>query len=167
LNRTCFNGLYRVNSRGLFNVPHGDQAKDAFFRPDLVLHAHRALRGATILCEDFEGCSSRVLPRDFVYLDPPYAASLNGGQAFQYQADGFGDEEQRRVAELFRRLDRQGAFVMASNADCPFTRSLYHGYRLHELAVTRFIGGRAERRGRAAEIVVTNYEVAAATLPGM
>jgi len=167
LNRTCFNGLYRVNGRGLFNVPYGDQAREAYFQPDLLRRAHLALRGAEISCEDFAACAERARPGDFVYLDPPYAAGLNGGPGFKYQPDGFSLEEQHRVADLFRRLDARGCLVMASNADCPLTRELYRGYHVDELRVTRFIGGCLARRGRAAEIVVRNYPGRRDALPGL
>ncbi len=167
LNRTCYNGLYRVNRHGLFNVPYGNQAHTSFFQPTIVRAAHRALQGAEIFCEDFAACAGRVRPGDFVYLDPPYAAGLSDGKAFKYQADGFGEAEQRRVAELFRLLDRRGSLVMASNADCQLTRQLYAGFEIDALSVRRRIGGRQERRGRAAEIVVRNYTGRRGVLPGV
>jgi DNA adenine methylase len=92
---------------------------------------------------------------------------LSDGKAFNYQADGFGEAEQRRVAELFRRLDTRGARVMASNADCQLTRQLYAGFEIDALSVRRRIGGRQERRGRAAEIVVRNYTGRRGVLPGV
>ncbi len=167
LNRTCYNGLYRVNRHGLFNVPYGNQAHTSFFQPTIVRAAHRALQGAEISCEDFEACAGRVRTGDFVYLDPPYAAGLREGETFKYQADGFGEDEQRRVAELFRLLDQRGSLVMASNADCPLTRQLYAGFEIDALSVRRRIGGRQERRGRAAEIVVRNYTGRSGVLPGV
>lgn len=167
LNRTCYNGLYRVNRHGLFNVPYGNQAHTSFFQPTIVRAAHRALQGAEIFCEDFEACAGRVRPGDFVYLDPPYAAALRDGKAFKYQANGFGEAEQRRVAEIFRLLDQRGALVMASNADCQLTRQLYAGFEIDALSVRRRIGGRQERRGRAAEVVVRNYTGRRGVLPGV
>ena len=167
LNRTCFNGLYRVNRHGLFNVPYGSQDHTTFFQPTVIRKAHRALLGAEIVCEDFEACLGRARARDLVYLDPPYAASLNEGRAFKYRADGFGEADQRRVADLFRRLDGQGCLVMASNADCELTRRLYAGFEITELSVGRRIGGRPERRGRAAEIVIRNYSGERGLLPGL
>jgi hypothetical protein len=98
---------------------------------------------------------------------PPYAAALRDGEAFKYQADGFGEAEQRRVAELFRLLDRRGCLVMASNADCQLTRQVYAGLEIDALSVRRRIGGRQERRGHAAEIVVRNYTGRRGVLPGV
>ena len=168
LNRTCYNGLYRVNRHGLFNVPYGNQARTSFFQPTIVRAAHRALQGAEIFCEDFQACARRVRSGDLVYLDPPHAAALRGGEVFKYQADGFGEAEQRRVAELFRLLDRRGCLVMASNADRHLTRRLYAGFEIEALSVRRQIGGRQERRGRAAEIlVVRNLTGRRGMLPGL
>ncbi len=167
LNRTCFNGLYRVNRHGIFNVPYGRQAHTTFFQPAIIRAAHRALRGAELSCEDFEACAARVRPGDFVYLDPPYAVGLNDGEVFNYQAGGFGEGEQRRVAELCRLLDRRGCLVMATNSDCPLTRQLYAGFAIEALSVGRRIGGSQGRRGRAAEIVVRNYAGRRGLLPGM
>jgi DNA adenine methylase len=167
LNRTCFNGLYRVNRNGLFNVPYGSQDHTTFFQPTIIREAHRALRGAEVLCEDFEACAGRAQAGDFVYLDPPYAAGLNEGRGFKYQAGGFGETQQRRVADVFRRLDSRGCLVMASNADCELTRQLYAGFEIAKLSVRRRIGGTQDRRGRAAEIVVRNYTGQRGVLPGL
>lgn len=166
LNRTGFNGLFRVNRHGLFNVPYGNQAHMSFFQPTIIRAAHRALRIAEIFCEDFEGCAARVRSGDFVYLDPPYAVGLNDGEPFKYQADGFGEAEQRRVADFFRSLDRRGCLVMANNADCALTRQLYAGFEIEALSVGRRIGGR-QGRGHAAEIVVRNYTGRRGMLPGL
>jgi DNA adenine methylase len=167
LNRTCYNGLYRVNRHGLFNVPYGSQAQTTFLQPTIIRAAHRGLRGAEIVCEDFEACAGRARAGDFVYLDPPYAASLRDGKRFAYQAGGFDEDAQRRVAELFRLLARRGCFMMASNADCELTRRLYAGFEIDALSVPRKIGGREGRRGRAAEIVVRSYTGRRGQLPGL
>jgi DNA adenine methylase len=167
LNRTCFNGLYRVNRHGLFNVPYGRQENTTFFQPSAIRDAHRALRGAEILVEDFEACAERARSGDLVYLDPPYPAGPGGDTSFDYQPDGFGEEEQGRVAALFRTLDRRGCLVMASNADTPLTRRLYQGFEIVGFSVRRAIGGHPTRRGRAAEIVVRNYTGRRDSLPGL
>jgi len=167
LNRTCFNGLYRVNRHGLFNVPYGRQAHTTFLHPPAIRAAHQALQGVEVLCEDFEACASRARAGDFVYLDPPYPEGLNRGRSFKYQALGFGPEDQIRVAALFRLLDARGCLVMASNADTPLTRQAYAGYEVQGFTVARGIGGSQARRGRAAEIVVRNYTGRRGALPGI
>jgi DNA adenine methylase len=164
LNRTCFNGIYRLNSHGLFNVPYGSQAHTSFFHPEAIRRAHRALPGTEIRCRDFEAAAGEARRGDFVYLDPPYAAS---GRTFNYQAEAFGEAEQRRVGEVFRRLDARGCLVMASNADCELTRQLYAGFEVEALSVIRQVGGHAGRRGRAREIVVRNYGGRRNALPGV
>jgi DNA adenine methylase len=167
LNRTCFNGLYRVNHHGVFNVPYGRQAHTTFFHPSAVREASRTLQGAEILCEDFEACAGRARAGDFVYLDPPYPVGLNEAKPLKYQAGGFGEEEQRRVAALFRVLTGRGCLVMASNADTPLTRQLNEGFEVVALSVARGIGGRGARRGRAAEVLVRNYAGRRGALPGV
>lgn len=167
LNRTCFNGLYRVNRHGLFNVPYGRQEHTTFFQPTAIRDAHRALRKAEIHCEDFAACAARARAGDLVYLDPPYPVGLRASISFEYQAGGFDEGEQRRVAAIFRALDERGCLIMASNADTPLTRQLYAGFEVVSLSVTREIGGRKSRHGLAAEIVVRNYPGRRGTLPGL
>ncbi len=164
LNRTCFNGLYRLNRHGLFNVPYGSQAHTSFFQPAAIQQAHRALRGTEIRCRDFEASAAEARRGDFAYLDPPYVAS---GQTFNYQARAFGEAEQRRVAGVFRRLDARGCLVMASNADCELTREIYAGFEVEALSVGRRVGGHAGRRQSAKEIVVRNYSGRRGGLPGV
>jgi DNA adenine methylase len=158
LNRTCFNGIYRVNQKGIFNVPYGNMPDQGFFVPDAIRRAHRALAGAAIACEDFGRCGDRARPGDFVYLDPPYPRGLRGApDPVAYQAGGFSDDEHRRVAALVRDLDRRGVQVMVSNSDCPLTRELFAGLRIDSLSVRRNVGGHSERRGDTRELVVRNY----------
>jgi DNA adenine methylase len=158
LNRTCFNGLYRVNSQGLFNVPYGSQRDRAFFQPEALRGAHRALAGVRITCADFASSMDHVRPRDFVYLDPPYVSGMRAGAGFaSYQAAGFAEQDQRRLATTVRSLDERGAFVMVSNSDGDLPRELYGGLHVETLSVRRQVGGHTGRRGDAAEILVRNY----------
>ena len=159
LNRTCFNGLFRVNRAGLFNVPYGSQQHTTFFQPDSLRRAHVALQNADIACRDFTTCADRARRGDFVYLDPPYVSGLRGDKGFvSYQADGFGEADAQRVAQLFEQLDRQGCKVMLSNPDTAVTRAHYRGFRIESLTVRRQVGGHADRRSPAREIIVRNYK---------
>jgi DNA adenine methylase len=160
LNRTCFNGIYRVNSKGIFNVPYGNMPNQAFYVPDAIRRAHHHLAGAEIFCDDFENCGEPARAGDFVYLDPPYPRGLSGEMfdPVEYQAGGFGEEDHRRVAAFVRRLDQRGVQFMLSNSDCELTRELFAGFRIDTLSVQRCVGGHAERRGIAQEIVVRNFE---------
>jgi DNA adenine methylase len=167
LNRTCFNGMYRVNSKGIFNVPYGNMPHHGFYLPDAIWRAHRDLAGAQLACEDFELCAARAEPGDFVYLDPPYPSGLRGGpfDPVKYQTGGFSVDDHRRVAELVRRLARRGVLFMLSNSDCELTRELFSAFRIDTLSVRRRVGGHAERRGVAQEIIVRNYEGSRNALP--
>ena len=108
----------------MFNVPYGRQAHTTFLQPGALMGAHRALAGVEVVCEDFEACARYVRARDFVYFDPPYVDGLRKAPAFSaYQAGGFDEEAQRRLAALVRRLDERGALVMVSQSDSPLIRS--------------------------------------------
>ncbi len=158
LNRTCFNGLYRVNRSGLFNVPYGSQEHTTFFHPETLRRTSSQLAGVDISWADFVVGAERARSGDFVYLDPPYATGLRGGQGLmRYQAGGFGQTDERRLAEVVRSLDRRGCLVMVSNADTEAVRELYRGFRIDAFTVERRVGGHVGRRGRAREIVVRNY----------
>lgn len=167
LNRTAFNGLFRVNAAGLFNVPYGSMDHSTFFQPQVVWAWHRALAGATLIAADFAGAADRAQAGDLVFLDPPYARGLRSDWRFDYQAGGFGDADHRRVADLMRRLDRRGCRLMVTNSDCDFVRDLYRGFRLERVRVPRHVGGRGTRRGVAAEIVACNYDRREARMPEM
>jgi DNA adenine methylase len=158
LNRTCFNGLYRVNRHGLFNVPYGSQPYTTFFYPETLRSTHRALVGVDISSHDFEVSAERARSGDFVYLDPPYTSGLRGGRgSMRYQAAGFSEADEQRLADVVRQLERRGCLVMMSNADSATTRKLYRGFRIDSFSVGRNVGGHVGRRGVAAEIVVRNY----------
>lgn len=142
LNRTCFNGVYRVNASGRFNVPYGRRRpgeQRGFLFPNAIWAAHYQLAKATVRHEDFEVCAERARARDFIYLDPPYAGLCQGGHS--YNPGGFSDNDQKRVAALMRILDRRGCFVMASNSDSLLARQLYQGFDIQTALVRRHVGG--------------------------
>jgi DNA adenine methylase len=156
LNRTCFNGLYRVNSMGQFNVPPGDcEGPDpAEVCGDLSIAAGY-LRGAgvTLLHGDFEAVLDRARAGDFAYLDPPYDGPCYTG----YQAGGFGRDAQERLAWTYARLDAKGVRCLMSNADTPFVRKVYGGYTTVPVQARRSIAAKGASRGRAAELLIRNY----------
>ncbi|MFQ5896296.1 MAG: DNA adenine methylase, partial [Nitrospinota bacterium] len=139
LNKSCYNGLYRVNRRGLFNVPFGRYAKPTLCDARGLRTASRALRGVTLFAEDFEGCLPRVRPGDFVYFDPPYLPLSPTSQFTSYTEGGFSLAEQKRLAGLFRALDARGALLLLSNSDSQRVRELYAGYRLEVVKAPRAI----------------------------
>jgi DNA adenine methylase len=159
LNRTCYNGLYRVNKRGFFNVPVGRYANPQVLDEEGLRAAARYLRTADVklLCGDFAEAAGLAGPGSFVYMDPPYHGT--GGSFTSYQSGGFGEPEQRRLAEVFGELSRKGAMCLLSNADTPFVRGLYRGrgFRIVPVQASRAINSRGDRRGKVGEVLVRNY----------
>lgn len=160
LNKTCFNGIFRVNQKGEFNVPYG---RDTKTKKDLVLPSREALRnasrvlsGASLSATSYEKAVGRPGKNDFYYLDPPYPP-LNGTSYFtHYTKDRFSEEDQREVAKLAKQLDSGGAKVMVTNADTAEIRHLYKGFRIESISVSRYVTCRA-RKHKVGELIVTNY----------
>jgi DNA adenine methylase len=158
MNKTCFNGVFRVNRKGAFNVPYGDKANPIFPNRRWLEQASVALSGAQLLTAPFETALNKVEDGDFVYLDPPYPP-INGTSYFtHYTADRFGEESQRRLAALVKELDLKGCLFMMTNADTELIRALYKDTRFEftELSVTRYVTCKAKRY-RIGELVITNY----------
>jgi len=162
LNKTCFNGLYRINSRGLFNVPIGSYKRPRIFDEATLRAASLALSDAAISRADFAAVEDRARAGDFIYFDPPYhpVSRTANFTAYALGPDGraaFGIEEQRRLAETFRNLDRKNCHVMLSNSDSGQIRELYRGWRIRIAPARRAINSDARARGAVNEIIVTNY----------
>ncbi|MEK7326433.1 MAG: DNA adenine methylase [Chloroflexota bacterium] len=158
LNKTCYNGLYRVNRRGQFNVPMGSYKNPGIFDPDELRQASRALQNAEIEVAPFAAAARRARKGDFVYFDPPYHPLSSTANFTSYTESAFGEQEQGELAQAFRELDRKGCKVMLSNSWTPFIRNLYKGYRLVEVKAARAINSKAEKRGKVSELVVLNYD---------
>jgi len=164
LNRTCFNGLFRVNSRGGFNVPLGSYKNPTILFEDLLRVDSAVLQNTTIHLGDFMLSEPLVSEDTFVYLDPPYRP-LNRTSSFtQYAKGGFDDDDQRRLAEYYARCDAAGARLMLSNSDPKnidpdddFFDTLYAPYRVDRVPATRMINSDGAGRGEVNEIIVTNY----------
>lgn len=157
LNKTCFNGLHRVNRRGDFNVPAGEYKNPRILDASGLRAASRALAGAEIKCQGFEALVRDAKPGDFVYFDPPYVPVSETASFTSYAKDGFDDEDQVRLRDVFRELDRRGAKLMLSNSDVPRLRELYAGYRVDLVAAPRAINCDASKRGAVTEVVIRNY----------
>jgi len=158
LNRTCFNGLHRVNRRGEFNVPAGRYRNPRILDREGLRIASALLRRAELRCDDFEALVGDARPGDFVYFDPPYHPVSETSRFTDYAAGGFGPDDQTRLRDVFRALDRRGCRLMLSNSDTPFIRDLYRGYRLDLVAAPRAINSDRTRRGPVTEVVVRNYD---------
>lgn len=157
LNKTCYNGLYRENQRGEFNVPFGRYKHPRVCDADNLRAAATALRQAQLKCHDFEKVVESAEADDFVYLDPPYDPLSPTSSFTSYHEEGFGPGEQHRLARVFQELDRCGVNVMLSNSDTPFIRALYEGHVVEKVQAARPINSKAERRGKISELIVRNY----------
>lgn len=157
LNKTCFNGLHRVNRRGEFNVPAGRYKNPRICDEDGLRAASWQLRSAELKHEPFEALLSISRPGDFVYLDPPYEPVSRTASFTGYARGGFSQEDQARLRDVFDELTRRGCRCMLSNSDVPFIRELYRRHRIDTVSAARAVNCNAERRGKVSEVVVRNY----------
>lgn len=153
LNKTCYNGLYRVNKQGKFNVPRGRYKNPAICDADNIRAATEVLKKATIRLYDF----ARIEPSsgDFVYCDPPYDGTFT-----EYAANGFNEAEQKRLRDQALRWVNLGANVMISNADTDLIQELYGGepFRISQVSAPRNINCKSDKRGSANELLITTYD---------
>ena len=154
LNKTCYNGLYRVNSKGHFNVPHGRYKRPTILDAERLREASATL--ARIEATDFEEACARAQPGDFVYLDPPYQPLSETSHFTSYTKDGFGIDEQHRLRAAFDDLTARGVPALLSNSDHPFIRDLYDGYSIEEVAMGRNINSKATERSAISELLIGN-----------
>lgn len=158
LNRTCFNGLYRVNSGGGFNVPMG-RYKDPPILDEANLRAvSDSLASARIRVAHFRETPAYARAGDFIYFDPPYHPLSKTAFFTAYTRGSFGAADQEELAEVYAKLAKRGCRVMLSNSDCPFIRDLYRGFDVRTVMARRSINSNAERRGKIPEVVVLSYE---------
>jgi DNA adenine methylase len=158
LNKTCFNGLYRVNSKGEFNVPMGNYKNPAICSERDLREASKLLKGARIEVAQFYEGIKGAKKGDFVYFDPPYYPISKTSSFTSYTKDAFLEKEQSKLAEVFKELDKKKCHVMLSNSDTDFIKNLYENYDIRKVKATRMINCIAEKRGKINEVVVTNYK---------
>ncbi len=157
LNKTGYNGLWRVNRQGRHNVPFGRYKNPKIVdEPNLYL-VSKTLKKAKIICGDFSLILKHAKPGAFVYFDPPYHPLSALANFTSYTADSFNEKEQIRLAEVFRELDRMGCLLMLSNSDTELVRELYKGYDIRTVWARRNINCRPDSRGPIAELVIRNY----------
>jgi len=157
LNKTCFNGLYRVNSRGFFNVPLGRYKNPNIFNKENLIAVSDALKNTTILCDDFSVCEKIAKAGDFIYFDPPYFPISDTSCFTGYTKEDFGEKEQNKLKDTFIKLSEAGCLVMLSNSSAEFIRNLYSEFNIFEVSAKRFINCVSEGRGPIKELLVTNY----------
>ena len=156
INKHCFNGLYRVNGKGLFNVPY-NQSKCASVDEKLIMDISQVLQGVTILDGDFEDACADAQQGDFIFLDSPYAP-LNPASFESYTKEGFDMESHRRLARLYDDLTAKGCFCMLTNHNTEFINTLYgnKGYKIDVVSVKRLINSGASNRV-GEEVIIYNY----------
>lgn len=158
LNRTCFNGLYRENSKGDFNVPFGDARNPTLCDPVTLRADAAALRGITLLCGDFAETLRHVRSPTFFYLDPPYKPISHTASFSAYTKTPFGDAEQSRLCDFCRTLDRLGHRFLLSNSDPGggFFDTLYAGFRIERVSARRSVSANPAKRGLLTELLISN-----------
>ena len=154
LNKTCFNGLYRVNRKGRFNVPFGRYKNPRVLNEPRLRAASRALRRADIVESDFERTVAGATREDAVYFDPPYVPLSASSSFTSYFADPFGPAEHERLAHLYAELCHRGVPTVLSNSDCELTRKLYERFDVRTVSATRAINSVAGKRGAINELLV-------------
>lgn len=155
LNRTCYNGLYRENRAGQFNVPFGRYENPRICDEVNLRACSRALQRVEVLRTDFTNVLGRAKPGDLIYFDPPYHPVSKTASFTGYDRNGFDEMDQESLRDVFAELARQGVHVVLSNSDTPLVRRLYRGFRVERVLAKRAINSRADRRGRVAEVIVT------------
>ncbi len=157
LNKTCFNGMYRENASGKFNVPFGQHAKPAICDKSNLLNVSEALQHTTITCGAYELAVSKAKQGDFIYFDPPYAP-LNITSSFtSYQAEGFTANNQEKLRDVFAELAGRGCKIMLSNSNTPLIRELYKKFNIHEIQAARSINSVGSGRSKITELLITSY----------
>jgi len=157
LNKACFNGLYRVNSKNEFNVPFGKKAKVNTYEGSnlITVSNYLTMNDIKLLSTDFEEAVSSAEKGDFVYFDPPYDSDTSTFNS--YTENGFDKEEQKRLAEVFKKLDEIGVYVMLSNHNTSLINELYKDYNIHIIEAKRNINANGKKRGKVEEVIITNY----------
>ena len=158
LNKACFNGLYRVNSKNEFNVPFGKKEHvNTYEGQNLgIICGYLNFNNVKLLSVDFEEAVKDAKKGDFIYFDPPYDSDKN--IFTNYTNEGFGKEEQERLAKVFKELDERGCYVMLSNHNTKLINDLYKGYNIHVIEAKRNINSNGKKRGKVEEVIITNYD---------
>ncbi len=158
LNKACFNGLYRVNSKNEFNVPFGKKLKVNTYEGSnlITVSNYLTMNDIKILSVDFEEAVKDAKKGDFIYFDPPYDSDTSTFNS--YTEEGFNKDEQRRLASVFKELDKRGCYVMLSNHNTLLVNELYKEYHFHIIEAKRNINANGKKRGKVEELIITNYE---------
>jgi DNA adenine methylase len=155
LNKTCYNGLFRVNQSGAFNVPMGSYTAPNILDEENLRACSKALQGVVIDARPF--WQTTIEKGNFYYLDPPYHKTFSS-----FDSSGFGDEDHEKLADFCKKLDAAGCYFMVSNSDTRFIRKLYDGFTIEEVKAGRFVSCKKDQRVKETELIIRNYSTAAA-----
>jgi DNA adenine methylase len=158
LNKTCYNGLYRVNKQGRFNTPYGRHSRVTLVDPVNLSAASNLLKHAKLVCGDYQRILDVAERGDFVYLDPPYVPVGKYADFKRYTKDQFRESDHERLAEVFGELDARGCMVLLSNSSNRRTAKLYSGFVQRVVKMPRFVNCKGEGRGQVDELLISNYE---------
>lgn len=160
LNRTGFNGLYRVNKKGQFNIPFGRYHHPVICDEKNLNRVSQALQNITIKHQDYKSVLKTAREGDFIYFDPPYYPRNTSSSFTTYTSESFLEKEQTELRDTFVKLHQRGCFVMLSNSDTPFINNLYagiSGIRIHKIVAGRAINAKGSKKGKITEVLVINY----------
>lgn len=164
LNKTCFNGLYRQNSRGEFNVPVGYYKNPKILDEENLRNVGKLLQDVEILCGSYDAIKIPKGKKAFIYFDPPYRPLSTTSSFTKYSKVDFNDEDQKKLANHFRKLDKEGHYLLLSNSDPTntdendlFFDKLYKGYHIQKILAERFINSDSSKRKAIRELLITNY----------
>jgi len=157
LNKTCFNGMYRENSKGEYNIPFGDQKNPTICDEKNILAVSKCLKNTQITNLSFEEAVKKCKKGDFIYFDPPYYPINATSKFTSYHKDTFGPDEQKKLRDTFVDLTNKKCFVMLSNSFTPFIEELYNGFHINHIYASRSINSKGNKRGKIKEVVITNY----------
>lgn len=158
LNRTCFNGLYRVNSKGQFNVPFGGYIKPKLYDFDNLINCSNLLKNTEIVCADFSAILQKVKESDFVYLDPPYVPISRTSSFTSYTENRFDLDMQLKLKNVCDELNLRGVHFLLSNSDSDFVNKLYSKYTINKVFASRSLNANPNGRGKITEVLVKNYD---------
>lgn len=157
-NKTAFNGVYRENSKGGFNVPIGSYKNPKIVDEENLRAVSEMLSNTKITSGSFADAVKNAKAGDFVYFDPPYHPLSETSSFTSYSKDSFSKDDQIKLRDLFIDLDKKGVYVMLSNSSAPFIQEIYSGYRQIPVFANRMINSKADKRGKISEVVIINYD---------
>lgn len=159
LNQTGFNGVYRVNRKGEYNVPIGSSLNKLICDAPTLKTASDFMKNYVFTCKDFSDSIKNIQEKDFLYLDPPYVPISEYSDFTRYTKEQFTLADQQRVYELFKSAADKGAYVLLSNSDTQVIRELYKEYNIYTIQSSRNISSKGTGRGKVNEVAVSNYKV--------